>query len=274
MNDQLIDSEKQRIQRQFGDKAAAYATSRVHADPASLARLVEVVQPAAAWCVLDVGTGAGHTAHTFAPYVRHVVASDLTPPMLTKTQELADERGLNNVLASAADAESLPFSGGAFDLVTSRIAAHHFPRVDRFLSEAARVLRPGGVLLLVDNVVPGSARRGKKARLQRAAGRYLNAFDRLRDPGHQRCLSLYEWREALFAAGFTIEREEVSRKELDFGAWVARMHVAPADVTRLRAMLRQAPKEVLEFLTPVFRGDTIKFCLSEALFVGILEREQ
>jgi len=265
--------EKHRVQRQFGDKAAAYATSKVHADPASLARLVEVVRPAAAWTVLDVGTGAGHTAHTFAPHVRQVVASDLTPPMLAKTLELAGERGLNNVLATGADAEGLPFADDAFDLVTSRMAAHHFPHVDRFLAEAARVLRSGGVLLLVDNVVPGSRRRGRRARLQREAGRYLNAFDRLRDPSHQRCLSIYEWRESFYAAGFAVEHEEVTRKELDFDAWTARMRVAPADVTRLRAMLHHAPKEVLEFLTPVFRGDTIKFYLSEALFVGKCESD-
>lgn len=265
--------EKQRVQRQFGDKAAAYATSKVHADPASLARLVEVVKPTAGWRVLDVGTGAGHTAHTFASHVQQVVASDLTPPMLGKTLELAQERGLKNVVATAADAEGLPFPDGAFDLVTSRMAAHHFPNVDRFLAEAARVLRPGGVLLLVDNVVPGSTRRGKAARLQREAGRYVNAFDRLRDPSHQQCLSLYAWREALYAAGFVVEHEEVSRKELDFGDWTARMHVAPDDVTRLRAMLLQAPNEVLEFLTPVLQGDTIKFYLSEALFVGKCESE-
>lgn len=262
---------KRRVQRQFGDKAAAYATSKVHADPASLARLVEVVEPAGDWSVLDVGTGAGHTAHIFAPHVQQVVASDLTPPMLVKTIELAEERGLRNVLATAADAEGLPFPDGIFDLVTSRMAAHHFPRIDHFLDEAGRVLRPGGVLLLVDNVVPGSVRRGKKGRLQREAGRYLNAFDRLRDPSHQQCLSIYAWREALYAAGFSIEHEEVARKELDFGAWTARMDVAPADVTRLRAMLRQAPNEVLEFLTPVFQGDTIKFYLSEALLVGKCE---
>lgn len=263
--------EKQQVQKQFGDKAAAYATSRVHADPASLARLVELVEPDAAWRVLDVGTGAGHTAHTFATHVRQVVASDLTTPMLEKTRELAAERGLINVLATGTDAEVLPFSDGSFDLVTSRMAAHHFPQVDHFLDEAARVLRPGGLLLLVDNVVPGSVRRGKKTRLQREAGHYINAFDRLRDPSHQRCLSIYAWREALYAAGFVIEHEEVARKELDFGDWTARMGVATADVTRLRAMLRQAPKEVLEFLTPDFQGDTIKFYLSEALFVGKCE---
>lgn len=273
MNGNVTSREKQRVQRQFGDKAAAYASSKVHADPASLARLVDVVQPAGAWGALDVGTGAGHTAHTLAPHVRQVVASDLTPPMLAKTLELARERGLSNVLASAADAEDLPFADDVFDLVTSRLAAHHFPRIDRFLAEAARVLRPGGALLLVDNFVPGSLRSGKKERLQREAGRYLNAFDRLRDPSHQRCLSLYEWRQALYAAGFAIEHEEVARKELDFGAWTARMHVAPADVTRLRAMLLQAPKEVLEFLTPNLQGDTIKFYLSEALFVGTCESE-
>jgi len=67
--------------------------------------------------------------------------------------------------------DDLPF-GGAFDLVTCRIAAHHFADIGRFLRESARALRPGGLLAVVDNVVPCSRLRGKRADRQRQAGAY------------------------------------------------------------------------------------------------------
>jgi protein-L-isoaspartate O-methyltransferase len=60
------------IQRKFGEAAAEYAASAVHARGASLARLVELVDPKPSWRVLDVATGAGHTGLAFAPRVARV----------------------------------------------------------------------------------------------------------------------------------------------------------------------------------------------------------
>ncbi|MCZ7669473.1 MAG: class I SAM-dependent methyltransferase [Chloroflexi bacterium] len=97
------------------------------------------------------------------------------------------------MVTQTADAENLPFSAASFDVVTCRIAAHHFEDNGCFLSEAARVLKSGAFLALVDNVVPGSRRRGKKADVVRAAGAYLNALEKLRDPSHVRCFSMEEW---------------------------------------------------------------------------------
>jgi ubiquinone/menaquinone biosynthesis C-methylase UbiE len=260
--------QRELVQQQFGGSAAAYATSTVHATGRSLARLVDLLSPQPDWRVLDLATAAGHTAFAFAPFVAQVVAADLTEAMLTVAAGEARQRGLAQVVFCVADVGAQPFPAGRFELVTCRIAAHHFPDIGRFLAEAARVLAPGGRLALVDNVVPGSHLRGKKGDRLRAAGRYVNAFERLRDPSHGRCLSHEDWRQHFDAAGFALEGVETLEKEIDLDEWAARLRVPAGDRVRLRVMLRQAPDAVAEFLRPRISGDRLAFTLTEGLFIG------
>ncbi|PID86001.1 MAG: methyltransferase type 11 [Chloroflexi bacterium] len=259
---------KKKIQEIFGANADAYVTSQVHAQGASLPRLVELLAPRAEWQVLDVATGGGHTAFVLAPHVANVIASDLTTEMLRNAAKGAEERGLTNVAAETADAEQLPFPDGSFDCVTCRIAAHHFPDNGRFLSECARVLKPGGRMALVDNVVPGSHLRGKKAKTQRQVGEYVNAFEKLRDPSHVRALSVDEWLNLFVDAGFSEIHQETHRKKMDFDTWTNRMQVTPENRMRLKAMLLQSPTAVADFLTPQSTGDRIAFYLTEAIIIG------
>jgi ubiquinone/menaquinone biosynthesis C-methylase UbiE len=259
---------KQKVQQQFGANAAAYATSPVHAKGYSLNRLVELIQPQPTWNILDVATAAGHTAFAFAPHVAHVTATDLTPEMLTVAAELAVEKGINNLTLASADAEDLPYEAETFDLVACRIAPHHFPDIQQFINEAARVLKPGGVFAIVDNIVPGTHLRGKKARLLNDAGAYVNAFEKLRDPSHGRCWSVSEWEHGFRQAGFFLQHQELLSKEIAFGSWAARMQASPYDTIRLKAMLLQAPTAVADFLTPQFSNDRITFRLTELLAIG------
>ncbi len=256
---------KQRVREQFGANAAAYVASPTHAQGASLARLVELTQPRPAWRVLDVATAAGHTALAFAPHVAAVIGLDLTAQMLPLAAGLAAERGAANVGFAVGDVDDLPFGAGAFDLVTCRIAPHHFADIGRFLAEAARVLPPGGLLAVVDNIVPGSRLRGKRADQQREAGEYVNAFEKLRDPSHIRCLSEEEWLDALAVAGLVVAARETLDKRLTFETWAARH--TPLMQTRLRAMLLQAPEAARAFLDPRVAGLTT-FRLREGLFIA------
>lgn len=258
------------IESQFGPRAAAYAHSAVHASGASLGRMRDLLPLEPDWLALDVATGAGHTAHLLAPHVRRVVAADLTVPMLAKTRQLAAEKGLPGVVVCAADAQALPFAAAGFDLITCRLAAHHFPDVGAFLRQVARLLRPGGWLAVVDNVVPGSRLHGKKAWLQRQAGRYINAYEKLRDPSHQRCLSLEEWQDGLRMAGFLLVHQELLAMVLDFHEYAERAGVSELNKIRLRAMLFQAPQPVRAILTPQKAGDRITFHLWEAIIIAKL----
>jgi ubiquinone/menaquinone biosynthesis C-methylase UbiE len=140
------------VEQKFGAAAADYAAFTVHAYGPSLARTVELVAPQLDWQVLDVATGAGHTALAFAPLVKHVLATDLTQEMLEQTRSLVAARGFSNVETARMDAAALAAGDETFDLVTCRHAAHHFPDPAAFVREAWRVLVPGGTFALIDNI--------------------------------------------------------------------------------------------------------------------------
>ncbi|MBO0765856.1 MAG: methyltransferase domain-containing protein [Hyphomicrobiaceae bacterium] len=260
---------KSLVQQQFGAHAAAYATSPVHAKGASLGRVVELVRPRPDWQALDIATGAGHTAAAFAPHVAHVIASDITEEMLEEARKLAAGRGLANMGTIMADAEALPFAEGRFDLVTCRIAAHHFPDVARFVAEARRVLKAGGTFALVDNIAPDalSTPGFSVAELSDAASAY-NAFEKLRDPSHVRCLGLAEWGEVIRAAGIEVLHQEILPKAVEFAPWAQRMDADAATVGRLQSMLHEGSPALKAFLKAGADAGALWFNLDEAIIVA------
>lgn len=98
--------------------------------------------------VLDVGCGTGavlELLHEQYPH-KQLTGLDLTPKMI----EVACAKQLDNINFIVGDAENLPFEPQSFDAVLCSNSFHHYPHPDRFFAEAARVLRPGGRLILRD----------------------------------------------------------------------------------------------------------------------------
>lgn len=243
---------------QFGKNAANYATSTVHAKGASLHRIIEMLEPRAHWLGLDIATAAGHTAFALAEHVSSVVASDVTPEMLAVAANLATERGLDNVTFAEADAHDLGFDDASFDVVTCRIAPHHFSDPAQFINEAARVLRPGGVFGLVDNLAPED----------HTDAVWCDDFERRRDHSHLRCLPASEWAALLSAAGLMVTAFETMGKKMLFGPWADNMSV-PDDVrAELLADLAGATESVAAWLRPELDIDEPSFVLTEGLFVA------
>ena len=255
-------------QRRFGAFAASYATSRPHAMGDSLRRLVELAAPRPDWLALDIATGAGHMALALAPHLAHVVASDLTPQMLAVARGLAGDRGVTNISFADLRAESLPFADATFDLVTCRIAPHHFDDVPTFVAESARVLRHGGRFGLVNNISPDpSIMPGEASALADAAEEY-NAFEKVRDPSHMRCLTLAEWRNIIGASGLAEIRAEMLDKPIVFGPWADQQHVGEPARSELRARLLQGSEAFRAFARPQDNSGDLRFILTEAVIVA------
>lgn len=246
------------VRRQFGAHAQNYVSSPDHSKGDSLDRLLSVVQPQPDWRVLDVATGGGHTALAVAPLVREVVATDITAEMLAAAERFIRGKGVENVTFREADATALPFADGAFDLVTCRIAPHHFPDCAQFVRETARVLRPGGVAAVIDNIVPGDL----------AAARHINAVEQLRDPSHNWAYTQADWLDFFAAAGLAVTHNEVFRKVRDFDFWTGMMSVDEKTKDQLRVLILQAPAPALAALAPEAAGGGVKLWLTEVFVVG------
>ena len=246
---------KSLVQEEFGKTAASYLTSKPHALGKSLERMVALTSPQKDWHVLDVATGGGHVAYAFAPHVARVWATDITQEMLDMVKTEARKRALPNVRAAYAKAEAMPFEDASLDLVTCRIAPHHFESIPDFLGEVRRMLKPDGLFALVDNVVP-----------EGSVGDYVNAFERFRDPSHLRAWTMQEWRDALKAAGLSIRHEEQIYKTMEFKSWASR-HDATMQAL-LRSMLAEATPAVKAALEPQDAGGNLTFRLCEGLFIA------
>jgi ubiquinone/menaquinone biosynthesis C-methylase UbiE len=96
---------------------------------------------------LEIGAGTGYFSLNLARQgvIGQAVATDISPGMLERLAQTAQELGVD-VDARQADAESLPFPDGSFDLVLGHAVLHHLPGLDRALAEFHRVLAPGGTL--------------------------------------------------------------------------------------------------------------------------------
>lgn len=184
-------------------RTAQQVAARQDSRAARLAREVrEFVQPRGDERALDVGTGAGALALAFAPAVREVVGLDPVPELI----ELARARALPNTEFVEGDGAALPFPDGAFDLTGTLRTLHHVGRPDSVVAELARVTRPGGRVLVVDQLAPGDPDEADA----------LHAFETARDPSHTRLLADADLRE-LFATNelsLLRERRDEERREL------------------------------------------------------------
>jgi SAM-dependent methyltransferase len=187
----------------WDERVAAYRESEAHRQGPDLDLLVEWA--AGARTALDVGAGGGHVARRLREAGLEVVSVDPAPGMQADVQ---------------ANAEDLPFADASFDVVATRVAAHHFADVAAAVAEMARVAADR--VLVVDNLFMGE--RAEEA-------------DRLRDPSHVRNHSEAEWRALFEGAGLTVAEARRVDRPIRFGPWLERSGCTGADAERVRELL-------------------------------------
>jgi len=230
------------------EKAAeAYATGE-HKSGRELELVVDFAAPAGTERVLDIGTGAGHTALALAPRVSSVVLTDPVPTMLATARRVFADAGVRNAEFVEATAERLPFPDASFDIVSTRLAAHHFDDVALAMREVARVLRPGGAFIFVDTLAPDDAE----------SAAYQDEVETLRDPTHQRIYTQREWIAFCEEAGLRVAKTEVVRKTHDFEPWLERGGEDAATQERVRARFREAPASAVRDLEIVVEDGRVK----------------
>jgi len=228
----------------FEPVAADYLTSAVHANPSALDRMIEVVQPKGG-VVVDVATGAGHTAYTFAPHVDRVIATDITPAMLKVTRDTARQRSIGNLDVVFALAEALPFQTHSLTGITCRMGAHHFNDVPAYIAESYRAIKPGGWFLLIDTIGDDDD----------AADEELDHLERVRDPSHRRNFRTREWKDMATQAGFKVQHTEEGWKDIEVEDWMERQRVPDKDRIHLREVIEGAKGKFAEYLhTEVIDG--------------------
>ncbi len=216
--------------KQWGPVATAYVGSSYHASGPDLKRIVEVAGLNGTQRVLDLGSGPGHTTLACAPHATEVIGVDVTPQMVQVATDFAAQRGVTNVSFRVADSQSLPFDDASFDVVTSRVSAHHYADAATAVREAYRVLKPGGTFVVADSISPDNA----------ALDTFLNCIEILRDASHVRDYSWDEWQNFLEGAGFVADFVELFSVYLDGEEWVKRIQTPPAKVEILRTLFAEA----------------------------------
>jgi SAM-dependent methyltransferase len=189
----------------WSQRADAFRESPTHREGPDLDLLVEWCEPGHDVKVLDVATGGGHVARRLREEGCTVITVDPAPGMKP------------DVVASA---EELPFADGSFDVVTCRIAAHHFRDIRAAVAEMARIAQR--LVVIEDNVFIDDA---------------VEEAERLRDPTHVRCYSEDEWKDLLTAAGLEVEQVERFERHPVVDDWLARVETPPADGARVRELL-------------------------------------
>ncbi|MGA2285856.1 MAG: methyltransferase domain-containing protein [Dehalococcoidia bacterium] len=194
-------------------------------------KLVALARPQRQARVLDIATGAGHTAFAFAPFVSGVIAVDITREMIDEARRLQDRNGLRNVDFALAAAAELPFADQAFDIVTCRRAAHHFSDIRGALGEMNRVLAIGGRLIIDDRSVPEDD----------FVDATMNELDTLHDESHVREYRPREWVSMLEEARFKVDAVSTHSKQRPLSSLSA--DVAPDRVARINAIIRTLDAE-------------------------------
>ena len=170
------------------------------------ARLEELLPVSGDERVLDVGAGTGAFAFAIAPRVREVVAVEIDEELAAQARADAPP----NVEVVVGDGEHLPFEDFSFDLAATLRTLHHTHRPELLVAELVRVTKPGGTILVVDQLAPADP----------LASFELTRFEHARDPSTTRILADVDLRGLFDSNSLVLRREDVVTEPRDIDAYL------------------------------------------------------
>jgi len=219
------------IRAEFAEQADTFARAGELQQDAILGAVLAAVpvDPEARW--LEVACGASMVGRSLAPQVGAIHGVDLTPAMVERAREEAAAAGLENADFAVGDATALEFEDASFDGAVTRFSLHHIPTPQRVLEEMARVVRPGGYVVVSDHARDEDP----------DVAAWVEEIERLRDPSHWACLTPGRMRTIAEAAGLTLDEERLIPFELDFEDWRDRSSGGLAAAPLIDRLLAEAP---------------------------------
>jgi SAM-dependent methyltransferase len=223
--------QEESIRAEFSGQTEVFSRAAALRQAATLGAVLEAVpaDPEARW--LEVACGAAMVGRALAPQVGSVHGVDLTPAMIERAREEAAAAGLENTDFSIGDATALEFEDGSFDGAVTRFSFHHIPAPQRALEEMARLVRPGGHVVVADHARDPDP----------DVAAWMEEIERLRDPSHWACLTPGRLRAIAEAAGLELDEERLIPFELDFEDWRDRSSGGPGAAPLIDRLLAEAP---------------------------------
>lgn len=215
------------VRAQFDRQAAHYLQGSPMADRQLLELICRMASPNPTQRVLDVACGAGFLVCEFAKGARFVCGIDLAERMLAEACKLARAQPQANTVFCQADAEVLPFSGEAFDIVSCKLALHYFPHPEIALGEMRRVATRVGRVVLIDRISSEDPARCA----------YQNRIEKLRTPAKTRVYNESELVALLDRTGLAVEQRAMYPEVMGVDAWIRAAGPDEATALTIRAML-------------------------------------
>ena len=230
-----LDQVQRAAQEQFARQSRHYGKGHVLENIEDVKEAVELLALPGSPRALDVATGAGHTGLFLASLGFQVTLADIAQPMLDKAAKTAAERHLK-VQTVQHPAEKFPHPDASFDLVTCRVAPHHFSSPPDFVKESARVLKPGGYFLLIDGTVEDN---------QPEAEAWAHEVEKSRDPSHNRLLTPGTWKKLCRDAGLDVRHSLIAPfKQPDLNWYFEAAATLPENRKRVLELVANAPSSV------------------------------
>lgn len=164
-------------------------------DETHLKQIIEALPIQSGMRILDLGTGTGYLAMQIAKEKKDVsvVGLDIVAETLERNKLQAKEKQIGNIEFVAYNGIDFPFDEQSFDMVITRYALHHFPKIEHTFSEIARILKTDGVLFIADPTPNDDD-----------VDRFVDAYMQMKPDGHIRYYTKDEWKQLGEEAGLSL----------------------------------------------------------------------